>query len=146
MQGTSTKKSIADAHIVLGWIAFMYRAGNWEVPEKHIKRAVMEPNSSDAHRGCHFLLFHLSVARKCRKRGQYRENSPPLSPLRPRSEALVLSYADYPIRQWTIRTRFWSSTPILVSSSGKGEVYEKLGSMPMRFRNGKSSRVSPAFT
>jgi DNA-binding winged helix-turn-helix (wHTH) protein/TolB-like protein/tetratricopeptide (TPR) repeat protein len=49
-------ESIADAHTVLGFVAFLYER-DWENGEKEIKRAIeLEPNSPDARRAYALLL------------------------------------------------------------------------------------------
>ena len=48
--------NLAEAHIVLGWVGFLYD-WDWENAESHLKRAIeLAPNNSDAHRAyAHFL-------------------------------------------------------------------------------------------
>jgi len=48
--------SIADAHIVLGWIGFLYD-WDWRTAEKELRRAIeIDPNNSEAHRAYAHLL------------------------------------------------------------------------------------------
>jgi serine/threonine-protein kinase len=52
-------ESLAEAHIVLGWVEFMYD-WNWAAAEKELRRALeLSPNNSEAHRAYAHLLSNL---------------------------------------------------------------------------------------
>ena len=59
MRALELDGSLAEAHIVLGWVGFLYDL-DWENAERELKRAIeLAPNNSEAHRAYAHLLSSL---------------------------------------------------------------------------------------
>ena len=124
-------ESLADAHIVLGWVGFFYD-WDWEKAEKELQRAIeLAPNNSEAHRAyAHFLsiLGHHEEAIAEGKRA--RE----LAPLTLITNALEGQFLFYAGRDTEAIARFNETLEIepdfWVAHNWLGRVYIRQGRYP----------------
>lgn len=74
-------KDLADAHSVLGWVAFWYE-WNWPDAEKEFRRAIeLNPSVAEAHLGYAHLLSNTGRNAEAVEQGRLARELDPLSPL-----------------------------------------------------------------
>jgi len=85
--------NLAEAHIVLGWVAFWYE-WNWNAAESELKRAIeLAPNNSDAHRAYAHYLSNLGRHDEAIAEGRRARELDPLSLITNALEGQFLFYA-----------------------------------------------------
>ena len=73
--------SLADAHAVLGWVAFWYD-WDWAVSEQEFRRAIeLNPSVAEAHLGYGHLLSNTGRDALAAEQGRFARELDPLSPL-----------------------------------------------------------------
>ena len=134
-------EELAEAHIVMGWIAFMFDY-NWQTAEKEFKRSIeLSPNSADAHRGYAHMLSNLGRHSEALVEGRIARELDPLSLITIALEGQFLFYAGRDVdalasfqKALEIDPNFW------IAHNGAGRIYLRRGEYPeaiAKFRKAK---------
>ncbi len=116
LQALKIEANLAEAHIVLGWIAFWYE-WDWNVAESELKRAIeLAPNNSDAHRAYAHFLSNLGRHDEAIAEGRRARELDPLSLITNALEGQFLFYAGRTDEAFTrynktleIEPNFWTA-------------------------------------
>jgi len=93
LQALEIDANLAEAHIVLGYVAFWYE-WNWNAAESELKRAIeLAPNNSDAHRAYAHFLSNLGRHDEAIAEGRRARELDPLSLITNALEGQFLFYA-----------------------------------------------------
>lgn len=88
-------ESLADAHVVLGWIGFLYDL-EWENAERQLKRAIeLAPNNSEAHRAYAHLLSSAGRHDEALAESKIARELAPLTLITSTLDAYFLLYAGH---------------------------------------------------
>jgi Flp pilus assembly protein TadD len=112
--------NLAEAHIVLGWVGFLYD-WDWSAAESELKRAIeLAPNNADAHRAYAHLLSNLERHEEAVLEGKRARELDPLSLITNALEGQFLFFAgrdDEAIarlqKTLEIEPNFWGAHNIL---------------------------------
>ena len=85
--------SLAEAHIVLGWVALLY-SWDWATAEKELQKALeLSPNDSEAHRAYAHLLSNSGRHEEAVREGRLARELAPLTLITAALESQFLKYA-----------------------------------------------------
>ena len=85
--------SLAEAHIVLGWVALLY-SWDWATAEKELQKAIeLSPNDSEAHRAYAHLLSNSGRHEEAVREGRLARELAPLTLITAALESQFLKYA-----------------------------------------------------
>ncbi len=124
LQALEIDANLAEAHIVLGWVAFWYE-WDWNAAESELKRAIeLTPNNADAHRAYAHLLSNTVRHDEAIAEGRRARELDPLSLITNTLEGQFLFYAgrdteaiDRLRKTLEIEPNFWAA------HNGLGRVY-----------------------
>jgi len=122
---------LAEAHIVLGWVGFLYD-WDWSAAETELKKAIeLAPNNSDAHRGYAHFLSNQGRHDEATAEGRRARELDPLTLITNTLEGQFLFYAGRHTeaiarydKTLEIEPDFW------VAHNGLGRVYIRQGRYP----------------
>ncbi|CAN5214411.1 hypothetical protein BH20ACI2_BH20ACI2_04000 [soil metagenome] len=120
--------NLAEAHIVLGWVRFLYD-WDWSAAEGELKKAVeLAPNNSDAHRAYAHLFSNLGRHDEAVAEGKRARELDPLSLI---TNALEGQFLFYDGRDGEAIARFNKTLEIepnfWIAHNGLGRVYIRQG-------------------
>jgi DNA-binding winged helix-turn-helix (wHTH) protein/TolB-like protein/tetratricopeptide (TPR) repeat protein len=85
--------SLAEAHIVLGWVALLY-SWDWVTAERELQKAIeLSPNDSEAHRAYAHLLSNSGRHEEAVREGRLARELAPLTLITAALESQFLKYA-----------------------------------------------------
>jgi len=122
---------LAEAHIVLGWVGFLYD-WDWSAAETELKKAIeLAPNNSDAHRGYAHFLSNQGRHDEATAEGRRARELDPLTLITHTLEGQFLFFAGRDTeaiarydKTLEIEPDFW------VAHNGLGRVYIRQGRYP----------------